>query len=152
MGRLPQLYLGRSLLLQNPTLRGHHHLGLDQPPPSHEAPVRNWEIRHPPPICHLHLLCSVHCLHHPADAMLKTLIMMSGEIEYGEIFFKDNPPTGFGPDWDQDWEKVPFPFMTYSMFVIFFFSVSIVALNVLVGLTVDDIRNFLDNADLRKLT
>ena len=88
----------------------------------------------------------------PADAMLKTLIMMSGEIEYGEIFFKDNPPKGFGPDWDQDWEKVPFPFMTYSMFVIFFFSVSIVALNVLVGLTVDDIRNFLDNADLRKLT
>ena len=88
----------------------------------------------------------------PADAMLKTLIMMSGEIEYGDIFFKDNPPEGFGPLWDQDWEKVPFPFMTYSMFVIFFFSVSIVALNVLVGLTVDDIRNFLDNADLRKLT
>ena len=30
--------------------------------------------------------------------------------------------------------------------------VSIVAINVLVGLTVDDIRNFLENADLRKLT
>ena len=88
----------------------------------------------------------------PADAMLKTLIMMSGEIEYGEIFFKDKPPKGFGDKWDQNWEKVPFPFMTYSMFIIFFFSVSIVALNVLVGLTVDDIRNFLNNADLRKLT
>ena len=88
----------------------------------------------------------------PGDAMLKTLIMMSGEIEYGEIFFKDKPPLGFGQDWDQDWEKVPFPFVTYAMFIIFFFSVSLVALNVLVGLTVDDIRNFLENADLRKLT
>ena len=38
------------------------------------------------------------------------------------------------------------------MFVIFFFMVSIVALNVLVGLTVDDIRNFLENADLWKLS
>ena len=47
---------------------------------------------------------------------------------------------------------MPFPFITYSMFLVFFFFVSIVALNVLVGLTVDDIRNFLENADLRKLT
>ena len=38
------------------------------------------------------------------------------------------------------------------MFVIFFFLLSIVALNVLVGLTVDDIRNFLDNANLRELS
>ena len=45
-----------------------------------------------------------------------------------------------------------FPFITYTTFLVFFFLVSIVALNVLVGLTVDDIRNFLENADLRKLT
>ena len=38
------------------------------------------------------------------------------------------------------------------MFVIFFFLLSIVALNVLVGLTVDDIRNFLHNANLRELS
>ena len=88
----------------------------------------------------------------PADALLKTMIMMSGEIEYADIFFKDKPPKAWGEKWDQGWETVPFPFMTYSMFIIFFFSVAIVALNVLVGLTVDDIRNFLQNADLRKLT
>ena len=80
------------------------------------------------------------------------MLMTSGEIDYSEIFFKDNPPLGFAKKWDQDWESVPFPFITYSMFLVFFFFVSIVALNVLVGLTVDDIRNFLDNADLRKLT
>ena len=108
----------------------------------------------------------------PYDATLKTFMMMSGisehayhhfllnpqrfyfsgEIEYSEIFFKDNPPEGFGKDWDKDWESVPFPFVTYGMFLVFFFFVSIVAINVLVGLTVDDIRNFLQNADLRKLT
>ena len=76
----------------------------------------------------------------------------SGEIDYSEIFFKDNPPLDFGDKWDQDWESVPFPFITYGLFLVFFFFVSIVALNVLVGLTVDDIRNFLENADLRKLT
>ena len=84
------------------------------------------------------------------DPWLTNLI--SGEIDFSEIFFKDKPPLGFGDQWDQDWEEVPFPFITYSMFLVFFFFVSIVALNVLVGLTVDDIRNFLENADLRKLT
>ena len=80
------------------------------------------------------------------------MAMTSGEIDYSEIFFKDNPPLGWAEKWDQDWESVPFPFITYGMFLVFFFFVSIVALNVLVGLTVDDIRNFLENADLRKLT
>ena len=78
--------------------------------------------------------------------------LISGEIDFSEIFFKDKPPLGFGDQWDQDWEEVPFPFITYSMFLVFFFFVSIVALNVLVGLTVDDIRKFLGNADLRKLS
>ena len=86
------------------------------------------------------------------DALLKTMIMMSGEIEYGDIFFKEKPPKGWGDDWDKGHETVPFPFLTYSLFVVFFFMLAIVALNVLVGLTVDDIRNFLEDADLRKLS
>ena len=85
------------------------------------------------------------------DSLLKTMIMMSGEYDYGDIFFKDLPPSGWGDDWDIGHETVPFPFLTYALFVAFFFLVSIVALNVLVGLTVDDIRNFLQNADLLKL-
>ena len=78
--------------------------------------------------------------------------MISGEIDYGEIFFKENPPLGWGDAWDKGHEMVTFPFITYGMFLVFLFLVSIVAINVLVGLTVDDIRNFLENADLRKLT
>ena len=38
------------------------------------------------------------------------------------------------------------------MFLAFVICVTFVAFNVLVGLTVDDIRNFLGNADLRKLS
>ena len=75
-----------------------------------------------------------------------------GEIEYGDIFFKDQPPLGWGPKWDQNWEKVPFPVVTYTMFLAFVISVTFVAFNVLVGLTVDDIRKFQGNADLRKLS
>ena len=106
---------------------------------------------------------------YPYDALLRTVIMMSGkmfstvipprkiknvisgEIEYGNIFFKDKPPLDFGDKWDQDWEQVPFPFVTYTMFIAFVIAVTFLAFNVLVGLTVDDIRNFLGNADLRKL-
>ena len=88
----------------------------------------------------------------PYDALLKSFMMMSGEIDYGEIFFKDKDPLGWGEDFDQGHEQVAFPVITYAMFLVFLFLVSIVAINVLVGLTVDDIRNFLENADLRKLT
>ena len=80
------------------------------------------------------------------------MAIISGEIEYGEIFFKDKPPEGFGLLWDQDWFKVPFPFVTYTMFIAFVIAVTFLAFNVLVGLTVDDIRKFLGNADLRKLS
>ena len=47
---------------------------------------------------------------------------------------------------------MPFPVVTYTMFLAFVICVTFVAFNVLVGLTVDDIRKFLGNADLRKLS
>ena len=88
----------------------------------------------------------------PEDALLKTMMMMSGEIEYGEMFFKDKPPLGWDQDWDQGPEHVPFPVVTYTIFIAFFFLVCLVALNVFVGLAVDDTRKFLEKAQIRKLT
>ena len=87
----------------------------------------------------------------PQDALLKNMIMWSGEFDYTDIFFKDLPPQGFGEDWDTGHQSVPFPGLTYIIFVYFFLGLSLVALNVLVGLTVDDIWNFLENAVLHKL-
>ena len=63
--------------------------------------------------------------------------MMSGEFEYGSIFFDNG--------------KVPFPTVTYFMFIFFFLLLSIITLNLLFGLTVDDIQTFLDEADLKNL-
>ena len=30
----------------------------------------------------------------PQDAMFKTMIMMTGEFDFGDIFFKEKPPEG----------------------------------------------------------
>ena len=88
----------------------------------------------------------------PEDAMFKTMVMMAGELDSKEIFFKDIPPEGWGDQWDLGPQEVPFSGPTYSIFVIFFLLLSIVALNVLVGLIVDGIPNFLQNADVRMLS
>lgn len=76
------------------------------------------------------------------DSVLKTLIMMSGEFDYGTIFLREGEEA-MGP--------VPFPFVSYAVFIVFFVLLSIITLNLLVGLTVDDIKTFLDDADLKKI-
>ena len=45
----------------------------------------------------------------------------------------------------------PFPYSTYILFCTFFVLLSIIALNVLIGLTVNDIIKYIENADIRKL-
>lgn len=74
----------------------------------------------------------------PGSSMLKTLVMMSGEMEYTDIFHGEEG-------------MVPYPQITYMLFVVFFFLLSIVTLNLLVGLTVDDIKEFLDEAEFKNL-
>ena len=73
------------------------------------------------------------------NSLLKVAIMMSGEFEYTDIFLDENGP------------PVPFKTVTYILFVVFFVLVSVITLNLLVGLTVDDIQTFLDEADLKNL-
>ena len=75
------------------------------------------------------------------DAILKTMLMMLGEYDFADIFLKADGR-----------EVLPFPAPTYAMFIFFFALVSILSLNVLVGLTVEDIRRYLENADLMALS
>ena len=84
----------------------------------------------------------------PEDALLKTLMMMSGEIEYGEMFEKDRPPLGWGDDYDQGPEHVPFPVVTYTIFIAFFFLVCLVALNAFIGLTVGETKKLIEDAQV----
>ena len=75
----------------------------------------------------------------PEYSLMKTMMMFSGEYDYKDIFFSDTEGAA------------PFPYSTYIIFCTFFLLMSIIALNVLIGLTVNNIFNFIKNADLRKL-
>ena len=71
-------------------------------------------------------------------AMMKTMIMMSGEYDYTDIFYGETP--------------LPFPAMSYILFNVFFILLSIILINLLVGLTVSDVNIFVEIADLKKMS
>ena len=77
--------------------------------------------------------------------MVKTLVMMIGEYDFGDIFF---PPEDAPLDWDGD----PFPGYSAPLFILFVFVMSIVIMNLMVGLAVDDIKQIQENAELEKLS
>ena len=76
--------------------------------------------------------------HSLSNTLLKTLVMMSGEYDYGDIFYGE--------------EELPFPNMSFIMFSIFFILLSIILINLLVGLTVNDVNIFVEIADLKKMS
>ena len=64
---------------------------------------------------------------------------MIGEYDFGDIFF---------PEVDTD----PFPGYSALLFIVFVFVMSIVIMNLMVGLAVDDIKQIQENAELEKLS
>ena len=52
-------------------------------------------------------------------SLLKTAVMMIGEFDYSSIFFDDS-------------QAVPFPELTYTLFVVFIILMSIIIMNLLV--------------------
>ncbi|XP_037083097.1 transient receptor potential cation channel subfamily A member 1 homolog isoform X2 [Pollicipes pollicipes] len=70
-------------------------------------------------------------------SLLKTSVMMIGEMDYGSIFDGE--------------ESVHFPGVTYTLFVAFLILMSIIIMNLLVGLAVDDIKSVQDQASLKRL-
>eukprot|EP00092_Neocalanus_flemingeri_P034661 GFUD01037707.1.p1 GENE.GFUD01037707.1~~GFUD01037707.1.p1 ORF type:complete len:1460 (+),score=369.86 GFUD01037707.1:404-4381(+) len=75
-----------------------------------------------------------------STAFMKTLIMMSGEFDYGDIFFPDGEASA------------PFPTITYILFIVFFILLALILLNLLVGLSVSDVAIFVEVADLKKMS
>ena len=72
--------------------------------------------------------------------MIKTGVMMIGEFEYTSIFFEnENVPSG-------SWRSV-----TLFFFVVFAIVMSIIIMNLLVGLAVDDIKAVQDTAALQRM-
>ncbi|XP_069935680.1 transient receptor potential cation channel subfamily A member 1 homolog isoform X4 [Cherax quadricarinatus] len=72
----------------------------------------------------------------PTNSLLKTTVMMIGELEFDAIFNE---------------EKLEYPEITYILFVAFLILMSIIIMNLLVGLAVDDIKAVQDQAILKRL-
>ena len=63
---------------------------------------------------------------HTVSALIKTLVMMAGEIEYENFIFENGDPL--------------FPFTGHFMILLFVVLISIILMNLLVGLAVSDIQ------------
>ena len=72
-------------------------------------------------------------------SMVKTGVMMIGEFEYTSIFFGEY-------ELDGSWKVV-----TLGFFVVFAVIMSIITMNLLVGLAVDDIKAVQDTAVLQRM-
>lgn len=71
--------------------------------------------------------------------LLKTITMMSGELEFEDIFYDDRYP-------------IQFPVTSHGMFFAFVLLVTIILTNLLVGLAVNDIQGLQASAGLDRLT
>lgn len=71
--------------------------------------------------------------------LLKTITMMSGELEFEDIFYDDDYP-------------IQFPVTSHGMFFAFVLLVTIILTNLLVGLAVSDIQGLQASAGLDRLT
>ena len=77
-------------------------------------------------------------------AIIKTLIMTSGEMEYDNLFF-DNQHNY------ENLTTVPYMNTTKALFVLFVIIMPIIIMNLLVGLAVDDIKSVQENAVLERI-
>ncbi|KAK3088028.1 hypothetical protein FSP39_013681 [Pinctada imbricata] len=76
----------------------------------------------------------------PWESLIKTTVMMIGEYDYADVFYSDS-----------DDFKDHHPVMTFLMFIVFMIVMSIIIMNLLVGLAVDDIKAVQEKAALRRM-
>uniref|UniRef100_A0A336MEW4 CSON014455 protein n=1 Tax=Culicoides sonorensis TaxID=179676 RepID=A0A336MEW4_CULSO len=81
-------------------------------------------------------------------ALLKTVIMMSGELEFEDIFYGDDEQK---KDEDDD-PQVKYPVTSHIVFFTFVLLITIILTNLMVGLAVSDIQGLQDSAGLDRLS
>lgn len=75
------------------------------------------------------------------EVLVKTVVMMSGELEYEDIFYNGTSD-----------HAIQYPLTAYVMFLIFTLLVTVILTNLLVGLAVSDIQvNYLTALYLRDI-
>ena len=72
--------------------------------------------------------------------------MMLGEIDFADVFANNVSYSGI-----ERTAHLPYPTFPLLLFILFVFAMSIVVVNLLVGLAVDDIKEIADNAALVRL-
>ena len=86
-------------------------------------------------------------------SLLKTVVMMIGEYEFEGIFTEhDDPEHTERQEIEEGAKMIPFPAYSSLVFLGFVFVMSIVIMNLMVGLAVDDITEIQNNAELQKLS
>ena len=86
-------------------------------------------------------------------SLLKTVVMMIGEYEFEGIFTEhDDPEHTEQQEIEEGAKMIPFPAYSSIVFLGIVFVMSIVIMNLMVGLAVDDITEIQNNAELQKLS
>ncbi|XP_034250301.1 transient receptor potential channel pyrexia [Thrips palmi] len=73
-------------------------------------------------------------------SLLKTVVMMSGELEFEDMFYNGQPG-----------EEIQFPYTAHFLFLMFVVLVTVILTNLLVGLAVSDIQGLQKSAGLDRL-
>ena len=79
---------------------------------------------------------------HMGFALVKMVVMMIGEYDFDSLFFSAEEDVGY---------IVPYPTFTLLFFLVFLVIMSIIVMNLLVGLAVDDIKAVQNSAVLQRL-
>ncbi|XP_076804239.1 uncharacterized protein LOC143448397 isoform X2 [Clavelina lepadiformis] len=85
------------------------------------------------------------------QSLIKVTVMMIGELDYGDIFFTDDPFCNTTATNCYSNALVYYPEITYIVFVLFLIVLPIIIMNLLVGLAVDDIKLVQQHAARQKM-
>ena len=84
---------------------------------------------------------------HAGFSAIKTLVMMLGEIDFGDMFAQHVTKSGIVPTF-----HMPYPVFTTIYFVVFITLISILLMNLLVGVAIDNVNGVADTASLQRLS
>lgn len=84
--------------------------------------------------------------------MLKTVVMMIGELEFEDMFYKDSKDDCTSEPCKESVSPISHPITTHLMFFTFVILVTVILMNLLVGLAVSDIQGLQASAGLNRLS
>ena len=78
--------------------------------------------------------------------------MMIGEFEFEGMFTEHDDPDNIISENDKLAKNIPFPDYSTILFVVFVLVMSVIIMNLMVGLAVDDIKEIQEHAELQKIS